>query len=305
MTDERLHQILQQALTPEIRDSEIQIRNPEKAREDRIMKKITKKGAWKKTIAAACACAALIAAIVCAGSQPFSSMFKDKSIGNLAEDVKNTFTLSARAEAAGTKTLERGKEIPVFTFTDDESNHSSSWSGCTPDDTNEKVHRETHEIAYCHDISLICEGKNIDAITYSINTGYFLVPQPDGADSTHNTSYTIAADNQTEETTAFSVAGKSVISDSDYHLLFGYNTKESIDDRQAHINRTLLEKTSVKNKVLNDIIITATIRYKDGDTQEAKIQLGTACKTYEELGIAEPGAENADKLVSVTTYKLL
>lgn len=213
-------------------------------------------------------------------------------------------------------------------------------------DTHKKAGKGTCEIAYCHDISLICEGENIDTITYSINTGYFLVQQPDGAniildgektditdgertditpgkeneenviiepsDSEYTnysreryTSYTVAADNQEDESTIFSVAGRSMISDADCHLLFGHNTKESIDDRQAHINRTMREMTSVKNKILNDIIITAQIKYKDGSTQEAKIQLGAACKTCEELWGAETCPEDVDKLVSVTTYKLL
>ena len=329
MTDEKLHQILQQALIPEIKDSEILIK---KKRKVRVMKKKT----WKKTMAAAAACAALIAVMVCTSSQPFNSMLKKNKIGNLAEEMKNTFTFSVRAEAADKKTLEKGKEIPVFTSTNDEVN--SSWSGCMPDDTHAKSHRETHEISYCQDISLICEGENIDTITYSINTGYFLVEQQEGvniildgeqvdiiserengeiviikpSDEEYNdhfgkrySSYTVSAEHQEDDTTIFSAAGRSIISDSDYHLMFGYNTKESIDDRQAHINRTLRESTSVQNKILNDVIITAKINYKDGSTQEAKIQLGVACKTYGELGKTDKNAKDADRLVKVTTYKLL
>lgn len=65
------------------------------------------------------------------------------------------------------------------------------------------------------------------------------------------------------------------------------------------------EMTSVENKVLNKVIITAKTKYKDGSTQEAKIQPGVACKTYGELGKADAGTKDADRLVSVSTYKLL
>lgn len=327
MTDERLNQILQQALIPEIKDSEILIK---KKRKVRVMRKRT----WKKPVAVAAACAALITVVVCTSNQPFNSMIKKDKIDSLAEEMKNTFTFSAKAEAAGKKTLEKGKEIPVFTSTGDGIDHSSSWSGCEPDDA--KSDRKAWEISYRHEISLICEGDNIDTITYSINTGYFLVEQHGGtniillgektdsiseseeevlvepSDKGYNDyyekrylSYTVSADNQEDEMTTFSVAGRSMISDSDYHLMFGYNTKESIDERQANIDRTLREMVSVENKVLNNVIITAKIKYKDGSTQEAKIQPGVACKTYGELGKADAGTKDADRLVSVSTYKLL
>jgi len=330
MTDERLNQILQQALIPEIKDSEVLIK---KKRKVRVMKRRT----WKKTVAVAAACAALITVVVCTGNQPFSSMIKKDKIDNLAGEMKNTFTFSVRAEAAGKKALEKGKEIPVFISADDGANQSSSWSSCEPDGTHTKPGGKTWEISYCHQISLICEGDNIDTITYSINTGFFLVQQHGGTNiildgekadiisereegeevvikpsdegyddylGEHYSSYTVSADNQEEEMTTFSVAGRSMISDSDYHLMFGHNTKESIADRQAHINRTLREMTSVKNKVLNNVIITAKISYKDGSTQEAKIQPGVVCKTYREIGKADAGTKDADKLVSVPTYKL-
>lgn len=133
-----------------------------------IWKNRKRKFAWRKRIAPSDSYELHIQ-----GGNDFSDT--EESVGNPKNSVlQNEKIQIVRNMVAALP--EKGKEIPVFISTDDEAKWGSSWSSCEPDDSGGK----TYEIAYCHGISLICEGDNIDTITYSINTGYFLVQQREG-----------------------------------------------------------------------------------------------------------------------------
>ena len=163
MEDKELDQMLKKALIPNIKDNETKIRFE---MEDCVMRKQKK---ILKPVVALAACAALVIGISYGnvtekiiGTHMLSSE-SDNSATGKTEDIKNCF--SVKVKAAEVQKLERGKETAVIT---QKELGSGGWSGTD----------STKEISYVIESPIVCEGKQIDTITYSLSHGSFGVIQP-------------------------------------------------------------------------------------------------------------------------------
>lgn len=267
MTDERLEQILKQALSPEVSDAEIKIR----AKERRYsMKKTVKAGI------AAAACLA-IAVTACLGSRYFGS-------GGNTPQSNNLFTLMAYAEE-----LTPDKEVPVVI------GREQGWVlGGDPDNGT---------VNYCIQTLFRCEGDDIESVTYSINKGAFQINEmPEKsivadvkdyegeinagrvgggiADENGNiltetrfaTEYTVSYGAQTSDTTWFSICGE-ITSPELFNTLWGENSGQDPNSVAAGYG-----------KMLEGVEIVCTAHYTDGSAASKIIVPSGKVMTFEEAG---------------------
>lgn len=144
-------------------------------------RKSKRRNVFSKKIALAAAC---MAVVVAAGAlaYPVKELFNDSKAGSedtllsAADQIDRFFTLQVKA--AGVKdremvSLAKGNPLPV-TIKDD---RTASWV-LGADDKNGSI------VDYCINIpQIICEGDQIDSITYSINNGAFQIVQPENGES--------------------------------------------------------------------------------------------------------------------------
>lgn len=153
MTDEKLDQILKQALTPKNTASELEI------------KKIVRTYNMKKFIKGGIAVAACAA--ICLGG--FSAI--ENILPNKQDEVSNTVFYDAVTNLSDSFTIKvqaaelTGDNLLPITVTND-------YAGAVLGGD------EGNTVYYCFNLPLSCEGENIKTITYSINKGCFQVIQP-------------------------------------------------------------------------------------------------------------------------------
>lgn len=294
MTDEKLDQILKQALTPEIDDSEIQIRR--KARYKHM--------SVKKVVAAGLvACAALSVGLV--GVK--SGLFKDKGKdNNIVEKVSNSFVVTAYASEGKEITFEKGKFIPFYDVVEGYVN--SFAVSVTEDDEND-------EIDFSLELPTFkCSGDNIEKITYAVENGtlekfkydpetgtttYFcengeLILQKIIDDKLELFKYDPETDTETK------IDDLNVLKNlSKYEV--SYNKQELEENARIQIQSSVtktddLEQKLFKynsyddiiaghNELLKDLALIVTVTYKDGTTESQTITFNEIYMSNEELGI--------------------
>ena len=94
-------------------------------------------------------------------------------------------------------------------------------------------------------------------------------------------SYTVAYDKQISDNTVINICGDSVLTEKEMKALYG-----STDPQ---------ETADMYNKMFGDTVITCTVTFADGTTQEQKIGIGGAVLTYEQMGqLADQPAESPE-----------
>ena len=94
-------------------------------------------------------------------------------------------------------------------------------------------------------------------------------------------SYTVAYDKQISDNTVINICGDSVLTEKEMKALYG-----SADPQ---------ETADMYNKMFGDTVITCTVTFADGTTQEQKIGIGGAVLTYEQMGqLADQPAESPE-----------
>ena len=144
MTDERLDQILKQALAPEIADTEIAVKQ---AGRNYYMKKL-----WKIGVAAVACAALLVAGTIAAGHQT-----GQKEPGAVSVS-KNPFVICAQA-------AELTKDKPVYI----KESVSNTFGYAAWDDG------KTGKMGFVMEMPLSVRGDDIKTISYHIENGFFQV----------------------------------------------------------------------------------------------------------------------------------
>ena len=94
-------------------------------------------------------------------------------------------------------------------------------------------------------------------------------------------SYTVAYDKQISDNTVINICGDSVLTEKEMKALYG-----SADPQ---------ETADMYNKMFGDTVITCTVTFADGSTQEQEIGIGGAVLTYEQMGqLADQPAESPE-----------
>lgn len=297
MTDKKLDQILNQALAPEIADTEIAVK---KARRNYHMNRIVKIGV------SAVACAALII-VGNATAGHYMTHTNQTEQGEVTVE-ENPFVICAQA-------AELTRDNPVYI-----KEAVSDTLGFMYDDYGKKA-------GFILEMPLSVKGDKIKSVTYSIKNGFFEVVDKEKGDSTiidssayegapssfvtveeteegksvtiyaageateedrearanqkALSSYTVAYDKQISDNTVINICGDSVLTEKEMKALHG-----SADPQ---------ETADMYNKMFGDTVITCTVTFADGTTQEQKIGIGGAVLTYEQMGqLADQPAESPE-----------
>lgn len=246
----------------------------------------------KKVLKPVIAFAACVALVVVAGTT--SSSTKDTDT-NLMSTIDNMFTLRVKAAE-----LEKGN--PVAYFSD---GTSDSWAFCGTEEGN---------VSYSIRTPFTCEGKNIESITYCINKGAFQIvehqnnsiiiqgekykgelnvptlggeEEPDGtyvSNVNYYTSYTVAYDEQTRDTTWINICDECAVTEEDWELIFG---NQSTNKKEALF----------MDKVFDGVTITCTVNYEDGSSKSAEISLSGRVMTNEEAGVQAENPKEKDACI--------
>lgn len=258
--------------------------------------KITK---YVKPVIAAAACVALITGVGSSysiendGNSPVLGKNNDYNEGNdntvLDSFVQgNMFTITAYAQE-----LEPGKPVPLTNV------GSSGRSRVICGD-------EYGNVSYCISTDFLCQGENIERVSYSINQGAFQIIQP------INNGDTIIMDGQlyNGELNTGSIGGgfdevleiqpelyetklyQSFTLDYDkqnaantwINICNEYPDDGEIVDMVWGDASTLEEQNEGINKLLDYPVITCTAYYADGTTASVNIEVGSRVMTYEEAG---------------------
>ena len=297
MTDKKLDQILNQALAPEIADTEIAVK---KARRNYHMNRIVKIGV------SAVACAALII-VGNATAGHYMTHTNQTEQGEVTVE-ENPFVICAQA-------AELTRDNPVYI-----KEAVSDTFGFRYGDNEGKA-------GFILEMPLSVKGDKIKSVTYSIKNGFFEVVDKEKGDSTiidssvyegapssfvtveeteegksvtiyaageateedrearanqkALSSYTVAYDKQISDNTVINICGDSVLTEKEMTALYG-----SADPQ---------ETADMYNKMFGDTVITCTVTFADGTTQEQKIGIGGAVLTYEQMGqLADQPAESPE-----------
>ena len=297
MTDKKLDQILNQALAPEIADTEIVVK---KARRNYHMNRIVKIGV------SAVACAALII-VGNATAGHYMTHTNQTEQGEVTVE-ENPFVICAQA-------AELTRDNPVYI-----KEAVSDTFGFRYGDNEGKA-------GFIMEMPLSVKGDKIKSVTYSIKNGFFEVVDKEKGDSTIIdssayegapssfvtveetekgksmtlyavgeateedrearvnqkvlSSYTVAYDKQISDNMVINICGDSVLTEKEMKALHG-----SADPQ---------ETADMYNKMFGDTVITCTVTFADGTTQEQKIGIGGAVLTYEQMGqLADQPAESPE-----------
>lgn len=297
MTDKKLDQILNQALAPEIADTEIAVK---KARRNYHMNRIVKIGV------SAVACAALII-VGNATAGHYMTHTNSTEQGEVSVE-ENPFVICAQA-------AELTRDNPVYI-----KEAVSDTFGFMYGDNEEKA-------GFIMEMPLSVKGDKIKSVTYSIKNGFFEVVDKEKGDSTiidssvyegapssfvtveeteegksvtiyaageateedrearanqkALSSYTVAYDKQISDNTVINICGDSVLTEKEMKALY-----RSADPQ---------ETADMYNKMFGDTVITCTVTFIDGTTQEQEIGIGGAVLTYEQMGqLADQPAESPE-----------
>ena len=245
--------------------------------------------------AALCACTVLFATL--GHFKPFTSATEQRAETNIlhftekndiTQSLTNMFTLQVYAADApeasenGFVTLQPGKG---FVFT--ENNLGSVLCG-----------NEEGNISYCIGTRFLCEGKNIESITYSIENAAFQIVEP--KDSSIIIDY--KEYNEPLNTGTIGEFGNG-LSVRRHYKSYTVDYKEQFNDR-TWINicnetnlpwetlfaesNTLEDIVNAKNEMMKDVVITCTVHYTDGTSDSGTLTIGGAIVIPEEpIGVPE------------------
>lgn len=264
MNDEKLEKMLQDALTPDINDEEIQINQR------------VRKYHMKKIITAGIAMAACAALIVTANINTTQDNNPLKQV-NVVKTINNTFALKANA-------AEITKDNKVPTNIGGTANLDYAFTISESD--NDGKTKETYFLG----TGFACEGDNIDKITYHINKGAFLVSEKKGNsiltdyetytgkdlsilniskddmsdqqkqdpyDQMQVSSYTVDYDQQTSKHTNISIC----------ETVMDKQVFQSIFDESISVEK----RVEAVNQLMKDFEINCTVTFKDGSTETKSI----------------------------------
>lgn len=284
----------------------------------------------KLTAAAACMAIMITAGAIFSPLKTFlgySGTKQTDSFGKGSEDtllsamnrLDNLFTLQVKAagsKEANATPLEEAQPVPIALGSD----KTNSWVFSSDDIDGDTVN-------YCINLpGLLCEGEQIDSITYSINNGAFQIVQPekeesiiaDGQpyDGRLNTgsiggdydegkdgqpsrpfetkfykSITLNYDRQSDAYTWINICNERPDSKEIIQLLWNEDGNEKACSNGIQ-------------KMLDGTVITCTVNYKDNTSQSADIKVGSCVMTRREAG--EPLDEGIDpeEKISVITLEL-
>ena len=294
MKEEKLDQILQQALAPEVDDNEIKVRF------EKGEYPMRKKKNYVRPAVALVACAALVAGIgfgnlpdqILSNTGLYHKM--DISAGKPSPNVEDGFVM--KVKAAEVKELKKGETQAVIYSG---GTTGEAWSGSN----------DNNEISYMIDLPLVCEGKNMDTITYSVNKGCFRILQPknkpyvikgeecekpkqvssgveieiepDAADekeAKYYKSFTISAKDQNRKDVEVAICDEKKLSRELYKQLWENNSAGTTDEE-------IIAEADVKNEVLDSPQVTCKINYQGNaqqKTETAKVAVHLEAMTYKE-----------------------
>lgn len=274
MKDKELDQILQHALTPTVSDEEIKVNYEMEGRP------MMKKKNYFKPAVALVACAGLVAGIGF-GNLPdriFDNMSHKTDTPATTKEAQNTESgFVVKVKAAETKELKQGEKQLIVYPSDCQG---ESWAGNDKD----KV------VSYAVETPLVCEGKNMDTITYSVDKGFFRIVTPkkmsyviDGEEykpsdrfiENFNTtgnqpgmtekyykSYTVSAKDQNRKGVSVEICDTKKVSDELYDNLW----TEDINTGE----KEMAVEAETKNKIMNDPQITCKVNYKEDSTEKSE-----------------------------------
>lgn len=248
-----------------------------------------------KLFAAMAACASII--IVASTTNNYLDRPQEEKETTVAEhtttEKENMFTMKVMAAQA-----EVTAQKPVAIAQNNRISHSISGDS------------DTNTASYRIDMPLYCEGENIESVTYSINKGYFeicenitddfqsVVESGEPLDENSN-GYINPIYNDNEEI----VAQQALKDYTEYTVSYDDQQKEGVyvtfcndeipfpDFGSMIDKRTKTEEeiSAVYQKLVDGVVITCTANYKDGTKKGAKINVGAAALTYEEIGMNVDG----------------
>ena len=289
MTDEKLNQILQQALTPEVQDEDIHIY--------KRVRKNSMTNIFKAGIAVA-ACAALVLTANVSGIFRGNATNDSDQPGVKVEAAnKNPFVITCFAAE-----LDEGVQVPVSLAGD--VYYGSGLCGGEDGIT----------VSYLIGAKFICEGENIDSITYRINKGAFCVTELKGASIMTNytdyngpelncpdiafddeegmdesevkyeehyvSEYTVSYDRQSSDTTLIGICGEKTDA-AIYQAVFDdVSLEQEVDGRTS---------------LMEGVEVTCTVTYADGTTDSKVIVV---------KGCVENGGEDGTTEYAEFAYEL-
>lgn len=320
MNDKNLDQLLREALRPEVSEDEVEVWEEISQR-----KKIRsmRKHAIIKTGIAVAACVALVMGI---GYGHLSEIVNDKrtqkpvptSTKETLTSGLNSFAVTvSAAEVKKKKTSADGKEQPKVYAT---PSYDSIWCG-------EEGSKNT--VSYMIKAPIICNGKNIQSITYTINKGHFLVVSAKDSkylitsesklkDAGHRfgvveekseksesdygqqefTSFTVSGTEKPEEKFGIFLVGESKLSGKSFDSLFrSYDGNNKTEKMKAHVEemKARVEEMKARVEATRDTVITCTATYRDGSKKSVDIKVGADILTAEEAGEVETSNAESEK----------
>ncbi|MCI8991164.1 MAG: hypothetical protein HFG80_00315 [Eubacterium sp.] len=336
---EIVHKKADEAFFTILEERNLRMENMEKQEQGMEIQKLHGRISGKKavkTLVAAAACAAVV--ITAAGSLtgPFRGILGNSGTGaanpsgNETGDAfstamgqaENMFTLQVKAaetQDGQAVSLEEGKPVPVAVSDD----KSDSWV-LGADDTRGSI------LDYCINIpQLICQGENIQSITYSINNGALQVVQPENEVSiiidgqpyggTLNTGsiggdYSEERDGQPSrpfETVLYKSITLDYNRQSDEYTWINicnerHNSREIIQSIWKD-GATVEEYNGGLKKMLDPTMITCTVHYKDNTSKSAVIKVDSEIMTRREAGEQPDSGMNPKELeekTPVITFEL-
>lgn len=228
-----------------------------------------------------------------------------------AQAIRNWFTLTACA-----KELEPGIPVPMPLMGVGNSGRSWALSGSADEGT----------VDYSIATDFLCQGENIERVSYSISKGAFQVIQPadpaeqivvegqlfDGELNTASIggaydessgllenswemalyqSYTLDYDRQSAEQVWINICNECYDSWDIQALIWG----------EGGAAKTLEEMSEGINRMLDGVVITCTAYYADGTSQSVEIEVGSSVMTYGEAGEdADSGIPQDEEGVFIT-----
>lgn len=305
MDEEKFDEIMRKALAPEIGDDEIKFL---RKTEVRTMKKMS----IIRPVIAVAACAALVLGVSKIPDLQAVKNASDHPADSVAEHLENAFTLKVMAAErskdgkTGEKEITKEQAVPVIP-----SVVSDGGIWCGDPTTKMKT------VSYFEECPLVCEGTNIQKITYSINKGAFEVLSPkdsgyvldgkkcsplnvgwsgpkgfrEGVDhDDFYTSYTVSPDFQTSEKVLVAICNVCGVSEDTYQKLWDFD-------------RTLEDAKEGREEAYDGLTITCEVTYKDGSKETVQVAVGAAIMTPEEAGFEFEAPEKNGKSV-YTTFQM-
>ncbi len=283
----------------------------------RLQERRRRRGAKRRIIAAAACMAVVIAAGVLAGLSRGLSKRQggEGALFNAVDEIEKMFILQVKAaEPDGEEMISLTEDQPVPLAMPED--RGTSW--VLGSDEGESV------VDYCINVPrMICEGSNIESITYRINRGAFQIVQPENEESiivdgqlfdgTLNTgsiggdydegrggepsrpfetvcyqTFTLDYNRQSDEYTWINICGQRPDSEEIVQLIWGDG-------------RTNEDYCKGIQKMLDDTVITCTVNYTDQTSKSVDIKVGSCTMTRKESGERLDPAMDPKELEEETT----